>query len=58
MPPREWMHNYNIKDKNNKTLKDYLKDNNLPIPEHWKNENEMTIFDQACFGIIPDINGH
>lgn len=24
IPPKEWMHNYNIKDKNIKTLKDYL----------------------------------
>ena len=35
MPPREWMHNYDIKDINDKTLKDYLEDNYLPIPKHW-----------------------
>ena len=29
----------------------------LPIPYCW-NENDMSIFDQACFGIIPDIKGH
>ena len=35
MPPKEWMHNYDIKDINDKTLKDYLEDNYLPIPKHW-----------------------
>lgn len=34
MPPREWMHNYNIKDEYNRTLKDYLEDNDLPVPYH------------------------
>ena len=26
--------------------------NSLPVPKHWK-DNDMTIFDKACFGIIP-----
>ena len=57
MPPRCWMHNYDIKDKDGKTLKDFLEDSNLPVPYHWHDE-DMTIFDQACFGIVPDITGH
>ena len=44
MPPREWMHSYNIKDINGKTLKDYLEYNYLLIPKHWK-DNDITIFD-------------
>ena len=51
------MHNYSIKDKYDKTLKDYLYDSCLPIPYNW-NDNNMTIFDKACYGIIPDITGH
>ena len=31
MPPRYWMHDYNIRDIYNKTLNDYLQENNLPI---------------------------
>ena len=38
------MYNYDIKNKSGKTLKDYLKDNNLPIPYHW-HDDDMTIFD-------------
>ena len=30
----------------------------MPIPHEWKNEDNMSIFDKAYFGIIPDINGH
>ena len=33
-------------------------ENALPIPYHWENNEDMDIFDQAYFGIIPDINGH
>ena len=57
IPPREWIHSYDIKDGYNRTLKDYLEDNYLPIPKHWNND-DMTIFDKACFGIIPDIERH
>ena len=58
MPPREWMHGYNIRFYYNYTLKDRLKNKNLPIPRHWINDDKMTIFDKACFGIIPDIGKH
>ena len=44
MPPREWMHNYNIKDSYDYTLKDCLQEHNLVVPYHW-NDNDMTIFD-------------
>ena len=30
----------------------------MPIPHKWEDESKMSIFDQAYFGIIPDINGH
>lgn len=30
----------------------------MPIPHEWENEDNMSIFDKAYFGIIPDINGH
>ena len=39
------MHEYDIKAKNNKSLKDYLKYNCLPIPKHWQENENMTIFD-------------
>ena len=52
------MHNYEIKNKWDKTLKDLMIENNLPIPYHWDHNRDMTIFDQAYFGIIPDIKGH
>ena len=32
MPPRQLMHNYDIKDKNGVTLNYYLKIYNLPVP--------------------------
>ena len=57
MPPKEWMHNYNIKNVDGKTLKDYLKEYNLPIPRHW-HEDDMTPFDRLMFNEIPDITGH
>ena len=52
------MHNYDIKNKYNSTLKYYLEINQLPVPYHWEDEDGMTIFDKACFGIIPNIIGH
>ena len=44
MPPREWMHDYNLKDSDNRSLKYHLKNNNLLVPYHWY-DNDMTIFD-------------
>ena len=52
IPPQDWMHNYNIIDNNNKTLKYYLENNQLPVPYHWNN-NDMTIFDKTCYEEIP-----
>ena len=51
------MHNYYIRDHYSNTLNYYLEKYNLPISYHW-NDNDMTIFDKACFGEIPDITGH
>ena len=30
----------------------------MPVPQHWKDSSDMTIFDKAYFGIIPNIEGH
>ena len=30
----------------------------MPIPQEWKIEKEMTIFDKAYFSIVPNIDGH
>ena len=30
--PKQWMHNYNIINIDNKTLKDLMKENHMPIP--------------------------
>ena len=30
--PRQWMHDYIIKNKDGKTLKDIMTENNMPIP--------------------------
>ena len=52
------MHNYEIKNSDNKSLNELMEQYKKPIPEHWIDENEMTIFDKAYFGIIPNIEGH
>ena len=30
----------------------------MPIPEYWENDEDMSIFDKAYFGIVPNIEGH
>ena len=35
-----------------------LKDNYLPVPHYWDDITKRSIFDWACFGVIPDIEGH
>ena len=30
----------------------------MPIPNEWQDENKMSIFDEAYFGIIPEIDNH
>ena len=52
------MHNYDIKNKDGKTLKDLMIEKYMPAPNHYQNINEMSIFDKAYFRIVPDINGH
>ena len=47
------MHNYKIKNRSNKTLKDLMIENNMPIPQFWDKNENMTIFDKAYFGIVP-----
>ena len=39
------MHNYDIVNDNNETLEDLMIDNKFPIPNEWKDENKMNIFD-------------
>ena len=57
MPPKKWIHDLNITSTTGESIKSLLQKNNLPIPKYWDN-NDMTIFDQACFKIIPKINNH
>ena len=47
------MYNYDTRSDYNR-LKTTLKCNNLPVPYHW-HDDDMTIFDKACFGEMPDI---
>lgn len=37
IPPKLWYHNPNIKNKDNKTVSDYLKQKGIPIPNEWYN---------------------
>ena len=30
--PKQWMHDYNIRNEDGKTLKDLMIENNMPIP--------------------------
>ena len=52
------MHSYDIKDKIGCSLDHSMYMFLRPVPKHWKNEDEMSIFDKAYFGIIPDITNH
>ena len=52
------MHNYDIKNKDGKTLKDLIIKKYMPVPNYYQNINEMNIFDKAYFSIVPDIIGH
>ena len=33
--PKHWMHNYNIRNKYDKTLKDLMEEKYLEIPNEW-----------------------
>ena len=39
IPPKEWIHDPNITNKNNKTVADILKEEHLPIPNEWYDNN-------------------
>ena len=52
IPPRRWMHDNKIENNFGQTIGSLLQDNKLPVPKHW--DNDMTIFDQACFKIVPN----
>ena len=51
------MHNYEIKNNYDVSLKSYLFLQHMLIPKHW-HDNDMTIFDKVCYGEIPNIKGH
>ena len=36
VPPSQWHHDPNIKNNWNYTVEDYLKDNNITVPNEWK----------------------
>ena len=57
MPPKEWLYDVNLKNEYNNSLKSYLQDNQLPVPYHW-HDNDMDIFDKACYGEIPQLGNH
>ena len=56
--PREWMHNYIIKNRYHKSLDFLIVKSHYHIPHHWNMQQKMSIFDKAYFGIIPNIKGH
>ena len=39
IPPKEWIHDPNIKDKWGNTVADFLKRQYFPISNEWYNEN-------------------
>lgn len=39
------MHNYNIKNRKDQTLKDIIIEECMPYPLHWTNNEDLTIFD-------------
>ena len=39
MPDKKYYHDPNIKDRNGYTVADYLKDNNLPVPNEWYDDD-------------------
>ena len=43
IPPKEWQHDPNIKDKWGKTVAYHLKYNNLPIPNEWYDDSMKNI---------------
>ena len=51
------MHNVNIKNKKGESIRSLLHKNMLPVPHHWNND-DMTIFDRACYGVIPELGNH
>ena len=53
------MYNYDIRDWfYSKTLKDAMIENYMSVPHEWQDEDKMSIFDKAYFGIIPSIEEH
>ena len=50
------MHDIDLENGNHQSIKSLLYINKLPIPYNW--HNNMTIFDKACFKIIPNIIEH
>lgn len=51
------MHDIDIKNDLRESIHSLLHKNFLPVPHHWKN-NDMTIFDKACYGIVPELGNH
>ena len=38
IPPKQWIHDPNIKNNRDYTVADYLKKKNLPVPNEWYND--------------------
>ena len=43
VPPKEWQHDPNIKDKYNHTAAYYFKLNKMPVPNEWYDEDMKDI---------------
>ena len=39
VPPKQWIHDPNIKDKGYYTVVRYLKENKLPVPNEWYDDS-------------------
>ena len=44
LPPIKWMHDIDLKNSNDESIKTLLQAIHAPIPYHW-NDNDMDIFD-------------
>ena len=57
MPSKYWYHDSDMKDKSGNSIRYFSKEALLPIPKHWC-DNEITIFDRACFGETIELGNH
>ena len=51
------MHDINLENNEEESIKTNLSDYYLPVPYHW-HDNDITIFDRAYYGEIPELGNH